>query len=255
MQFNKLGIAKRMILASKFNKAKRLLIPMANKMHSKSQLILGYLYFGGDMEMSRKESKFWLEKAARQGEADAMTMLATTNFSQGSWSNIAESKNQIIKVERAAKKGSAEAQRWLASTYAQGEVVPVDYEKVVYWDTKAAENGLSESQHDLGVMWMTGEAGSIDINKSLYWYKRCVHRDYNVIEAERAFKKIIEIHEGKFGDEFKDLDQISLWKQRAEHFLMLPYRNHPDWFYGQSPMTKNFYGSNKHCIGFRKAWR
>lgn len=231
MQFNKLGIAKRLVLASRFNKAKKLLKPMAKKGSSKAQLILGYLYFGGDMEMSRQEAKYWLEKAARSGESEAIGMLATTNFKTGAWANFAVSKSQIKKVVEAAKKGSAEAQRWLATTYAHGEIVPADYEKVVYWDTKAAEQGLSESQHDLGVMWMTGEAGRVDIDKSLYWYKCCVNRDHNVVDAEWAFKRIVEIYEGNFGDEYKDMKEAKEWRQRAESFLKLPYRNHPDWFY------------------------
>jgi uncharacterized protein len=88
-------------------------------------------------------------------------------------------------------------------------VVPVDYKKVVYWDTKAAENGFSESQYDLGVMWMTGEAGHVDIEKSLYWYKCCVNRDHNVVDAEWAFKKTIDIYEGMFGDEYKKLNEVS----------------------------------------------
>lgn len=231
MQFNKLGIAKRLILASKFKKAKKLLMPMARKGSSRAQLVLGYLYFGGDLEMSRKEAKYWLEKAARRGEAEALGMLAITDFNTGAWANFAESLSQIVKVEKAANNGSVQAQRWLAMTYAHGEIVPADYEKVVYWDTKAAEQGLSESQHDLGVMWMTGEAGSVDISKSLYWYKCCVNRDHNVVDAEWAFKRIVEIYEGRFGDEYKDMKAAKKWRQREKYFLKLPYRNHPDWFY------------------------
>ncbi len=231
MKFNRIGIAKRLILASNFKGAKKLLLPLAKNGHSKAQLILGYMYFGGDFTMSPNEAKYWLEKASIQGIAEAMAMLATTDFKQGTWTNFSNSKKQISKVERAAKKGSAEAQRWLATTYAHGEVVEVDIEKVVYWDTKAAEQGLSESQHDLGVMWMSGEAGFVDMEKALYWYKRCVDRDHNVVDAEWAFKRIIEFYEGKFGEEYKNIIEASRWQECKNAFLKLPYRDHPDWFY------------------------
>ncbi len=157
MRFNRIAIAKKLILAEKFKKAKSLLAPIAKKGHSKAQLIMGYLYFGGDMNMSSKETKYWL--------------------------------------------------------------------------TKAAEQGLSESQHDLGVMWMTGEAGYVDIEKSLYWYQRCVDRDHNVVDTEWAFKRIIEIYEGKFGEQYKNLEAVKTWQLKRVAFLTVPYRNHPDWFY------------------------
>lgn len=231
MPFNKLGVVKRLILNSKFQKAKKLLKPLAKKGNSKAQLIFGYLYFGGDFDISRKESEYWLKSAARKGEAEAMALLATTNFKDGYWANFSESRAQMRKIEKAANKGSVEAQRWLATTYAHGDIVPADYQKVVYWDTKAAEQGLSESQHDLGVMWMTGEAGRVDIDRSLHWYLCCVNRDHNTIDSEWAFKRIVEIYEGRFGENYKDLDKANIWKKRKEFASRLPFRNHPDWFY------------------------
>jgi TPR repeat protein len=96
---------------------------------------------------------------------------------------------------------------------------------------KAANQGLVESQHDLGVMYLTGEAGKQDIAQSLYWFERCVDRNHNVIEAEWAFKRIIDIYEGKFGEEFKNNEMADKQRERSGVILKLPYRNFPDWFY------------------------
>ncbi|WP_413662333.1 tetratricopeptide repeat protein [Microbulbifer sp. CNSA002] len=231
MKYNRIGISKRLILAGKYKKAIDLLLPIANARNEVAQLILGYLYFMADSGMDGVNAKKWLEKSAKQGNADALYFLATTDFTGNHWASFGESKAQIAKVRKAAVKGSTDAQRWLAVTYAHGEVVPPDYTQIVYWDTKAAEQGLSESQRDLGVMWMSGEAGHVDIAKSLYWYKQCVTRNHNVTDSKWAFRRIIEIYEGRFGKQFKDLSATFYWKKRSRELPLLPYRHHPDWFY------------------------
>lgn len=102
--------------------------------------------------------------------------------------------------------------------------------KTGYWDTKAANQGLAESQYDLGVMYLTGEAGKQDIAQSLYWFERCVDRNHNVIEVEWAFKRIIDIYEGKFGEEFKNEVMADKQRKRSRLLLKMPCRNFPDWF-------------------------
>jgi TPR repeat protein len=231
IKFSRLSICKRLILKERFRTAKQLLIPLANKGNAHAQLILGYLYFTSDRNTSRSESIDWLQKAAKQRNPDAIYLLSSMSVSRGFWSNYIVSQRQLKKIYLAARLGSAEAQRCLATSYAHGEIVKKDLNKTVYWDTKAANQGLAESQHDLGVMYLTGEAGKQDITQSLYWFERCVDRNHNVIEAEWAFKRIIDIYEGKFGEEFKNNEMADKQRERSSILLKLPYRNFPDWFY------------------------
>jgi TPR repeat protein len=55
MKFNRIGIAKRLILAKKFREAKKLLTPLARKNSAMAQLLLGYLYYGGDLNNTSKQ--------------------------------------------------------------------------------------------------------------------------------------------------------------------------------------------------------
>lgn len=230
-KFNRLSICKRLILKERYRKAKQLLIPLANKGNAHAQLILGYLYFTSDRSTLRSESINWLEKAAKQRNPDAIHLLSSMLGNLSFWSNYIVSQKQLKKVYLAARLGSAEAQRCLATSHAHGEIVKKDLNKTVYWDTKAAKQGLAESQHDLGVMYLTGEAGKQDIAQSLYWFERCVDRNHNVVEAEWAFKRIIDIYEGKFGEEFKNDEMADKQRERSKLILSLPYRNFPGWFY------------------------
>ncbi len=56
MKWNRIGIAKRLIVSGKFRKAKNLLRPLAEKESQDAQYMLGYLYYGGDPETSRKDA-------------------------------------------------------------------------------------------------------------------------------------------------------------------------------------------------------
>lgn len=230
-KFNRLSICKRLIISGYYKKAKKLLTPLANKGNSHAQLILGYLYFTADMNTTRTESLYWLRKSASNRNPDAIDILSTMPLYHSYWSNCVAWKPNLKKVLLAANRGSAGAQRSLATLYAHGEFVKKDLNKTVYWDTKAANQGLAESQHDLGVMYFTGEAGKQDIGKSLYWFERCVDRSHNVIEAEWAFKRIIDIYEGNFGEEFKNKVMADKQREKSKILLKLPYRNFPDWFY------------------------
>lgn len=49
-----------------------------------------------------------------------------------------------------------------------------------------------------------------------------------------AFKRIIDIYEGAFGEEFKNKEIADKQQERSGVFLKLPYRKFPDWFYVQT---------------------
>lgn len=231
MQWNRIGIAKRLIVAGKFRKAKSLLRPIAENENSDAQYMLGYLYYGGDPETSGKDAEYWLTKAAKQGHADALAEIAATNFNFGGWSTTPETPRGISQLEKAARMGSTAAQRNLACTYAVGEAVPYDPGKAAYWYTKAAEQGHAEAQNDIARMWLDGEAGEVDLPKAIYWYEKCACSDDNVPYAKWAAEALSDIYSGKFDASNTDRVKERYWNERAEYLTTLPFRSHPDWFY------------------------
>ncbi|MDE1462422.1 tetratricopeptide repeat protein [Spartinivicinus poritis] len=231
MKFNRIGIAKRLILAEKYKQAKKLLIPLAKKGNAEAQLILGYLYYGSDPEMSAKESEYWLKKSANNKHPEAVALLANTNYKKGCWSSVPSTQKAIKQLEWAARKGSAEAQRSLACAYAHGEVVPLDNNKVMYWDELAAKQGLAESQNDLALMLLFGEGGKADIEQAIYWYEQSASKDYNVPHAQWAAEILASIYMGEFDTQYLNEEKASYWQTRASYLGSLSFRSHPDWFY------------------------
>ena len=224
--------AKRLILDEKYQEAKTLLLPLANNGDSSAQLILGYLYYGGDEDTTSDESEYWLSKSSANGNPEAMYYIATTNFEEGTSSNNAEQESSLRQVETAAKLGSAEAQRSLAVSYAHGEVVEQCDIKTMYWDEQAASQGLAESQNDLALMLLHGYVNKTpNIDKAIYWYEKSAAHDFNVPYAQWAAEQLAAIYEGQYSE--KHIDQIkqNYWAQRATYLDTLDFRPHPDWFY------------------------
>ena len=231
MKFNRMGIVKRLILAEKYEKAKSLLRPLANKNNAEAQLLLGYLYFGGDSKTTAKDSGYWLSKSAKNGNAEAIALVASTNFKIGFWSREPESKKSLSLTLKAANKGSAEAQRSLACAYAHGDIVPQDDVLTMYWDEKAAKQGLAESQNDLALMLLHGMGGEVNVEKAIYWYQLSASKDHNVPYAQWAAEALARIYSGEPNKELIDVKQSEHWEKRAQYLSGIKFRGHPDWFY------------------------
>lgn len=230
MKFNRIGIAKRLIVAEKYKQAKSLLHLIADH-NAEAQLLLGYLYYGGDTKTTTKDSHYWLKKSAKNGNAEAIVLLASSNFKEGYWSSVPEGKKSLAMILKAANMGSAEAQRSLACAYAHGDVVLKDDTKTMYWDEKAAKQGLAESQNDLALMLLHGMGCVADKEKALYWYKQSAKKDHNVPDAQWAAEVLERIYRGEPYKELTNLKEAEYWQSRAQYLSTLKFRVHPDWFY------------------------
>lgn len=169
-------IVRKYILAEQFDKAKEILLPLAKSNDAGAQLILGYLYYGGDSETSAEEAEYWLLKSCENGNAEAMFYVPTTDFKNGFTSSEPKDSKYFPLLLEAANKGSADAQRSLAVLYANGESVPQDYDQTMHWDEMAAKQGLAESQHDLAVILLCGDAGVVDIPKAIHWFEQAASK-------------------------------------------------------------------------------
>ncbi len=231
MKFHRIGIAKRLILARKYEKAKLLLRSLAKNENSEAQLLLGYLHYGGDTKTTAKDSQYWLKRSAKNRNAEAVALLESSNFKEGSWSNEPESRKSLSMTLKAANMGSAEAQRSLACAYAHGDVVPQDDITTMCWDEKAAKQGLAESQNDLALMLLHGMGGVVDTERAIYWYKQSASEDCNVPYAQWAAEALARIFSGDPYEELTNLKESEYWKKRAQYLSTLEFRGHPDWFY------------------------
>lgn len=223
--------AKKLILLEKFEEAKQILEQVGNENNMEAQLILGYLYYGGDLNTSSEKAEYWLKRSAKNGNADAMYYLATTNFKEGTTSTELDRKDSFALLLTAAKKGSAEAQRNLAILYAHGEIVPEDFKKTMYWDEQAANQGLVESQNDLATMLLYGENGASDIPKAIFWYEKATKKDRNVPYAQWAAEALVRIYSGEPDINYIDTKKEIHWRERAQYLGSLDFKGHPDWFY------------------------
>lgn len=231
MKFNRLGVSKRFILAKKYKKAKKLLTPLAKRKNAQAQLLLGYLYYGGDTGTSRKQAYLWLKQSAQNGNLDAIALTAQTDFKVGCWSSVPNTKKSLALTLKAAKKGSAEAQRSLACAYIHGDLVPTNIELAIYWNKQAAKQGLADSQCDLGTMYLYGDAGYVDIAQAIFWYEKAASKDYNIPEAQWAAEALSRIYSGTPDIKFHDGKKALYWESRAKMLSTLDFRPFPNWFY------------------------
>ncbi len=231
MKFNRINIAKKLILSEKYEKAKYHLRSLAKNNNSEAQLILGYLYYGGDPKTTANDAKYWLEKSAKNGNAEAMALLASTNFKFKCWGSEPQSRKSLLLTLKAANKGSVEAQRSLACAYAHGTYVPQSKTQTMYWDEKAAKQGLAESQNDLALMLLYGFGGAKDIERAIYWYEKSASKDYNVPDAQWAAEALARIYSGESNTKYTNSEKSEFWKKRAQYLSNQPFRGHPNWFY------------------------
>mgnify|MGYP003649907411 CR=1 FL=1 len=195
MKFHRIGIAKRLIIAQKYERAKSLLRSLADKNNAEAQLLLGYLYYGGDPRTTAKDSLYWLRKSADNRNAEAIALLASTNVKQRSW------------------RISQESRTFLSLTL------------------KAANMGSAESQNDLALMLLLGMGGGVDVESAIYWYKKSASDDCNVPYAQWAAEALSRILDGEPDRSLADPKEAEFWRNRARYLATLNHRPHPNWFY------------------------
>lgn len=64
------------------------IIDLATKGDADAQLILGYMYLGGNEEIPKdsQKAKYWINKSAQQGDIDAQAVLGTIYYNEENYS-------------------------------------------------------------------------------------------------------------------------------------------------------------------------
>lgn len=168
------------------------------------------LQFGRGIERDPEKAKYWYQKAAHRGHAEAQFNLA--------W--LLEQSLQFDQAfhwyREAAAQGLAKAQRAVALMYGEGRGVARNDTAAARWCELAARQGHREAQYDLGVAYDMGKGVERDLSKAIEWWTRAARQGHP--NAQYNLGVIYE-----YGDEVAvDLDEAIMWYRRAAS------QNHPD---------------------------
>lgn len=144
------------------------LLPYAKQGNAKAQRIVGDLKIFGfnGVPVDYSEGIDWLEKAAKQGDVDAMASLGTSYmYGFGVNRNEGVAENWLL---RSAELGSVRGQGLLANLYASKGNAEFDKKAFKYF-LMAAKQGEGVSQSKIAIMYLQGKAVNQDYEKSLYW--------------------------------------------------------------------------------------
>jgi TPR repeat protein len=123
------------------------------------------------------KAREWYEKAAAEGEADAMVSLGELyENGQGVARDYAKASENYAKArglyEKAARKGDARAMHGLGGLYESGQGVERDYAKARDWYEKAADKGDTLAMTSLGALYINGQGVERDYAKARDWYEK-----------------------------------------------------------------------------------
>lgn len=162
----------------------------AQNKHTGSQYKIGVYYAEGIYVLRNiKEAMKWLEKAAKQGDKNAIAQfdLLKDEMSNGTLvkklldcAKIEEKENDLEKAlndyEQAAEIGDAKVQYNLAKIYEKGQITQKDSKKAFVWCEKAANQGFMYAQLALGMMYEKGIGCIEDKDAAIRYYERAAEQ-------------------------------------------------------------------------------
>lgn len=152
-----------------YQKALRLIRPLANDGDAAAQFNLGLIYATGQgVQRDDAAAAVWFRKAAEQGYASAQSNLGTVYlYGRGVTQDDTEA---VVWFRKAADQGDAIAEFLLGNQYANGKGVPQDYSEAMVWFRRAAEQGHPVAKLFLGVMYAEGRGVSQDFVRAHMWF-------------------------------------------------------------------------------------
>jgi len=207
-----------------YERALRILMPLAKEGHTQAQITLGLMYdHDQSVEKDPSEAIKWFRMAADQGvplvqhdigvkyfqgqgveqnyleatrwwELSASAGIADSQFNLGlmHYRGIGIPKNYVKAAklfEAAAEQGHGNAQYSLAVMYAFGQSKKKNYDTAIKWFGKSAEQNIAQAQFNLGVFHENGYGVPKDINKAKEWYQLAADQGLQeAIEKIRALK-------------------------------------------------------------------
>ena len=175
----------------------------ANKGYLEAQFALGKIYHFGKPKVLRnlKESEYWYEKAAAQGDQQALQNLeivhSEPDYKLTSVPDMDEKWNMQWTVKMASY-GDKQSQFQMGQMYLEGVKIRMDYEQAAAWFEKAAVQGHIEAMFALANLYADGKGFPVDLQKAVFWYEQAASRDY--MPAQKKLSKILSSTEYRTPD-------------------------------------------------------
>lgn len=120
-----------------------------------------------------KEALYWFQKAAEQGNVDAIYGAAMCHYYTENYPSA------VALLQQGADKNHPQSQFVLGSCYILGQGLKQNNKKGLQWCQKAAQQGLDEAQHFLGEAYYKGEIVKKDYKKAVYWWTLSAEQNHN----------------------------------------------------------------------------
>lgn len=161
----------------------------AQKGHLEAQFALGKIYqFGrGKVYQDLKESVYWYEKAANQGDVQAATHLQVLSNSKGYQLDRipnSDDKWDVQWIIKTAQQGDVQSQFDLGRLYQEGKKIKMNYKKAFSWYYQAADKGHQEAMLALAGMYLEGKGTKANPQMALSWYEQAADLDNNLAQRK-----------------------------------------------------------------------
>lgn len=95
-------------------------------------------------------------------------------------------KERVVLLKRMARNGSAEAQTLLAISYKTGEMTEVDHKKAWKWIKPAVRSRYAPALHEASKWYRIGFAKDVDIERANKYLDRAVAQNYSPAQVEKG---------------------------------------------------------------------
>lgn len=185
---------------------------------------LGDAYYSGiGVTADKLESFTWYQKAADEGNSDAMNSVGVAySYGLGGKPDFGKAAEWY---QKAADRGSWWGTCNLAGLYVAGSGVPRDYQKAVTLYQVVATRGMTQAMVALGDLYRNGTGVSKDYAQALSWYQKAAGQ--NDAEGEN---NVGWMYQNGFGVT-RDYQQALAWYQKAAAEGNADAENNLGWFY------------------------
>lgn len=198
--------------------------------------LLGQIYVSGMYEEGRgvpksnRKAVSWLEKAAKQGDSEALYRLGCFYYE-----NLLTRKKGMDYLQKSAAQGNCESLFKLGELYFHLQVPGINYKasiaKGIEFFQKAADKDYSEAQYALGKAYALGYGVEQSSEKAFAWYLRAAQNDHVEAQAELGKDKALVLKHLK--DNFiKDLgidaERSYSFKDFFKIYQREALKKHPD---------------------------
>lgn len=148
------------------------LLKEAQEGDAESQFVVGNAYANGTgVQMNKQLGLEWLEKASKQGHAEA-------SYTVGLLRENEDAARAVPYYQIAADKGHVKSNFKLGTFYLRGTGVPLDVEKAVTYFTVAADAGDAESQFHVAWCYHYDSRVKKNLEKAVHYYQLAANQNH-----------------------------------------------------------------------------